>query len=143
MTRPLMQRDESGQVTAFVVVFALALIVVAGLVVDGGVILAANRKAGTEADAAARAGTQALDMDAYRAGRPLALNPGAAVAEAQAYPASPGHALSARVSGADTVDVDVRFSQPLLILGAIGIGPVSIHGHGRARFRAGVTAPAP
>jgi len=138
-----MRRDESGQATAFVVVFALALIVVAGLVVDGGVILAANRKAGTEADAAARAGTQALDMDAYRAGRPLALNPGEAVTEAQAYPASPGHALSARVSGADTVDVDVTFSQPLLILGVIGIGPVDIHGHGRARFRAGVTAPAP
>ncbi len=60
-----------------------------------------------------------------------------------------GHGCATPVStsllpaGADTVDVDVRFSQPLLILGVFGVSPVSIHGHGRARFRAGVTAPAP
>jgi hypothetical protein len=124
-----------------VVVFATALILVAGLVVDGGIILAANRWAGAEADAAARAGNQALDTDAYRAGRPLALDPARAVALAQAYPASPGHAVSARVEGADTVDADVTFSQPLAILGIIGIGPVAIHGHGQARFHAGVGAP--
>ena len=135
-------RGEGGQVTAFVVVFAMALIVVAGLVVDGGVILAANRRAGLEADAAARAGTQALDVDAYQAGRPLTLDPAAAVAAAQAHPVSPGHTVSARVAGVDTVDVDVRFSQPLLILRVLGIGPVNISGHGRARFRAGVEAAA-
>jgi hypothetical protein len=33
---------------------------------------------------------------------------------------------------------DVTFSQPL---GIIGIGPVAIHGHGQARFHAGVGAP--
>lgn len=141
--RAMSRRDESGQVTAFVVVFATALIAVAGLVVDGGVILAANRRAGAEADAAARAGADALDLNAYRSGAPLGLDPSQAVTDAQAYPAAPGHGITARVDGVDTVETDVTFSQPLLILSIFGVAPVTVQGHGRARFRVGVGAPAP
>ena len=59
-------RGEDGTVTAFVVIFTLALILLAGLVVDGGLTLAARVQAIDEAQAAARAGAQAIDLAAYR-----------------------------------------------------------------------------
>ena len=61
-------RDERGTVTAFVASFTIALLAVGGLVVDGGYILAARQRAYDEADAAARAGAQAIDVDALRSG---------------------------------------------------------------------------
>jgi len=133
--------DDTGQVTPFVVVFTAALVLMAGLVVDGGVILAANRRAGAEAEAAARAGAQALDTDAYRRGEPARLDASEAVSLAEAWLGRYGHAGSARVVGPDTVEVDVSFSQPLSILGVIGLGPVQIDGSGRARLVVGTGAP--
>jgi len=59
-------KDE-GMVTAFVVVFTLALLFMAGLVLDGGLTLAAKVQAIDEAQAAARAGAQAVDIPTYRA----------------------------------------------------------------------------
>jgi len=40
-------RGQGGTVTAFVVCFTIALLVVAGLVIDGGFTLAARRRAYT------------------------------------------------------------------------------------------------
>lgn len=136
-----MRGEESGQVSAFLVVFVSALVLLAGLVVDGGVILAANRKVGAEAEAAAREGASVMDTSRYRAGGPLVLDPAGATRAAQDYIAGTGHSGSARVTGTDTVEVQVSFSQPLVILGIIGLGPVSIRGEGRARSRVGVSAP--
>ena len=47
-----MNRNEDGVITAFVAIFAVALLLVGGLVVDGGSILAARRTAIDEADGA-------------------------------------------------------------------------------------------
>ena len=71
-------RGEAGTVTAFVAVFAVALIAVAGLVVDGGYMLAGRRAAFDEAEAAKQAGEERViliglsghghfDMSAYEA----------------------------------------------------------------------------
>src|SRR3712207_7980324 len=49
-------RSERGTVTVFVVVFMSALLAVAGLVIDGGNLLAARRHAANVAESAARAG---------------------------------------------------------------------------------------
>src|SRR5947208_9772919 len=57
---------DRGQVTVFVVIFMIALIGLAGLVIDGGVALAARRRAINEAQAAARAGAEALNEGLYR-----------------------------------------------------------------------------
>jgi hypothetical protein len=59
---------DRGMVTAFVVVFATALVLVSGLVVDGGRMLAEHRKVNNLADSAARAGAQAISGDAFRSG---------------------------------------------------------------------------
>jgi Flp pilus assembly protein TadG len=61
-------------VTAFVVIFSVALVFMVGLVLDGGRMLSAHRQARDVADAAARAGAQALDEDAVRRGDAVVLS---------------------------------------------------------------------
>lgn len=77
--------DDRGMVTAFVIVFTLALVMMAGLVVDGGRMLAEARAVDNLADSAARAGAQAIDEDRVRAGDPVVLDEDAAVTSACAF----------------------------------------------------------
>jgi len=140
--RPRTLRGEDGTVTAFVVIFVAALILLAGLVIDGGLALAARVRAINEAQAAARAGAQAIDLASYRAGEPLALDPDQARQSARAYLAATGHDGTVSVRG-DTVEVTVRITQPMQILGLGGIASLTVTGHGAARPRHGVDAPAP
>lgn len=137
-----MRRSQNGQVTAFVVVFVMALILVAGLVLDGGMLLAAQRRAANEAEAAARSGAQALDVAAYRASGVLALDPARASMAAQTYLAAVGHEGDVEVAG-DRVAVTVRFRQPLQILDIAGLGALSVTGQGEARATPGVTEASP
>lgn len=129
--------EQSGQVTTFVVVFALTVIFVAGLVFDGGYVLAARRRALNEAEAAARVGADALVVDSYRSSGGVELDPGLAIAAAQGYLAQTGHSGTVQVLG-DRVVVDVSFDQPLQILGVAGIGSMSVSGTGEARAVRGV-----
>lgn len=76
---------EQGSVSAFVAVIAVGLVMVAGLVYDGGQILAAQATARDLAANAARAGAQEIDLDALRGeGVPL-LDPDRAADAAHAY----------------------------------------------------------
>src|SRR2546423_13075426 len=77
-------RDQRGQVTAMWAILALALLVLGGLVYDGGQILTARRNANNLARQAARAGAQQLDEDSIRAGNPT-LDPTAATAAARDF----------------------------------------------------------
>jgi hypothetical protein len=133
---------EEGTVSAFVVIFTLALILLAGLVVDGGLTLAARVQAIDEAQAAARAGAQAVDLTTYRADGPLTLNPDQARQAALAYLATTGHDGTVDVHD-NQVDVTVHITQPMQILGIAGIGGLSVTGHGSARPEHGVEAPEP
>src|SRR6266545_4681866 len=58
--------EEGGVVTAFVVVMAIALLLVTGLVFDGGRAIVAKRHAINVAEQAARAGAQAIDIASVR-----------------------------------------------------------------------------
>jgi Putative Flp pilus-assembly TadE/G-like len=130
---------ERGSVTAFVVVFTVALIAVAGLVADGGRIITAHREAFNEAEAAARAGAQDVDISALRAGTGVVLDPDAARQRALDYLASTGHYGTVEVDG-DVVRVYVRITEDMTILGAFGIGPKTVEGEGEARAVRGVTS---
>ena len=131
--------NDRGSVTVFVVVFTVALLMVAGLVVDGGYTLAAHRRAFNEAEAAARAGAQAIDMDVLRSTGTVQLDPDAARDRAEAYLATTGDDGTVEVDG-DVVRVHVRFEQPMLILSVVGVGPLQIEGDGTARAVRGVLA---
>ena len=60
MRRP----GEEGMVAAFAAVVAVSLVMVAGMVLDGGRVVAAQATARDLASAAARAGAQELDLEA-------------------------------------------------------------------------------
>ena len=130
--------DERGTVTAFVVGFTLALLVVAGLVVDGGGLLAACREAINEAEAAARAGAQAVDPASLRGEGPIVIDSTSARQRALAYLAATGHLGTVEVRG-DTVTVTVSYSRPMSILGIAGLGDVTVTGRGSAHGARGVT----
>lgn len=132
-------RGDQGTVTAFVVCFTVALIAMAGLVVDGGSILAARRHAFEDADAAARAGAQAIDEAALRNGQPVTLDPELARQLAQAQLDASGEIGTVDVAG-DLVKVTVTREQDLSILGFAGIESVTIHATGTARPVRGVRA---
>ena len=124
--------------TAFVTVFTVALLGVAGLVADGGLLLAAHQRAFNEAEGAARAGAQAVDVDALRSGAGVRLDPSEAERRARDYLASIGRDGTVEVSG-DTVRVRLAFRQDLTILGAFGLGARTVEGEGEARAVSGVT----
>ncbi len=125
--------------TAFVIVLTTGILALAGLTLDGGLALAAKVRANGQAEAAARAGAQAIDLAAYRGGGTLRLVPVQAVAKAQAHLAAEGATGTVTVSG-DTVTVVVTTSQPTQLLGLVGIGSLSVHGQGSAHPQRGVTA---
>jgi len=124
-------------VTAFVVTLAAALILLAGLVLDGGLVLAAKRRAINEAEAAARAGAQQIAVGVYRAQGRFVLDPARARAAALSYLAATGDAGTVSVAG-DRVVVTVRVTQPMQILGAAGLGPATVSGHGAATAERGI-----
>jgi len=143
MTRrpqPRQGRGEEGMVTAFVVIFTLALLLLAGLVIDGGLTLAARTKAIDEAQAASRAGAQAINLPLFRATGQLTLDPDQAQAAARAYLAATGNPGTVTVNG-DQVTVSVTITQPMQILGLAGIGHLTVTGHGSAIAEHGVNAP--
>lgn len=129
--------DERGTVTAFVACFAVALLAVAGLVIDGGLVLAARRAAFDEAGAAARAGAQAIDVAGVRSGQPAALDPSEARRLALDHLARTGHHGTVEVDG-DVVRVSVRVEREMTILGLLGLGPMSVEADGSARAIEGV-----
>ena len=67
--------NERGAVSTFLAVIALALLMAAGLAIDGGRKVNALREASHLADNAARAGAQAVDLDTLRTTGDLRLLP--------------------------------------------------------------------
>lgn len=130
-------RADEGRVTAFVVVLTTGILALAGLTLDGGLALAAKVQADGQAQAAARAGAQAIDLTAYRATGTLQLMPAQAVADAQSYLTGVGASGTVTVSG-DTVTVTVTATEHTQLLGMVGISSLTVHGRGSAHPQRGV-----
>ncbi|MPZ28925.1 MAG: hypothetical protein GEV12_21630 [Micromonosporaceae bacterium] len=129
--------SEQGAISAFVVVVAVTLVLVAGLVLDGGRIVSARRETSSVAQNAARAGAQAISLAEARAGT-TTLDPGAASAAVADYLARAGHRGSGRVTG-DTVEVTVVDTVPMLLLSIAGVGERTVQAVETARIVQGVT----
>jgi Flp pilus assembly protein TadG len=100
-----------GNVSLLVVIMAPALLMAAGLVLDGGRQLQARRDAGAAAAAAARAATQLSEQELYGTG----LDSGLATARAKAELAAQDASGSVAVDG-ETVVVTVTSQVDYLIL---------------------------
>ncbi len=131
------QRGQAGQVTAFVTMFMVALVFVAGLVVDGGRLIAAKRRANNRAEQAARAGAQAVSVETLRSSGDQVLDEDEAIAAASAFLSRVGTRGTVSVSG-DSVTVDVEVPTSMLILGAAGLADKTVTGTGTARNVRGV-----
>ena len=76
---------ERGAATVFVVMFAVVLLVLAGLVVDGGPAINARQRVADDVEQAARAGSQHIDVDELRQRGVVEIDPGAAEPAARAF----------------------------------------------------------
>jgi hypothetical protein len=132
--------DDRGQVTAFIVIFTAAVVLFAGLLLDGGLALAAKVRAIDEAQEAARAGAQALDLAAYRADGAVRLDPVQARALAQRYLATTGDTGTVTVVS-NQVTVAVTAHQHTQLLGAVGLHTLTVTGTATAHPVRGITAP--
>ncbi len=129
---------QRGSLTLFAMVLMLGLLAMAGLVVDGGAKLTAQRRADNEAEQAARAGAQAVDAASLRGPQAATLSPGAARSSALAYLAAAGYPNAVVTVGADTINVQVALRRPTVILGLIGLRSIAVTGSGRARLLTGI-----
>jgi hypothetical protein len=119
-------------VAVFVVFVAVAILAVAGLVIDGGYTMAAKRAAAGHAEQAARVGADALDEASLRGGGAPQVDPAAAVAAAQEYLYRIGARGSVSVDGA-TVTVSVTHRQDTAILSAVGVSSLAVTATASAR----------
>src|SRR5262249_55151271 len=112
---------DSGSLTLLLAVLIIALLALAGLVVDGGRMLNQAAKAYAIAQGAARAGAGMVDRSAaYRSGTFL-VDQGQALAAARAYLASTGYVGAVSADGPRQIKVTVTITGRTLVLSLIGI----------------------
>jgi Flp pilus assembly protein TadG len=137
-----MNDQERGAVTVFVAVITIALLAVAGLVADGGRILAARREAANVAESAARAGAQAIDLRILRTENRIVLDPDEATARARSYLNASGYQGDVQAN-AQRVHVTVTIHRSTLLLGSAGIHDFTVTNSGDATPIRGITEAAP
>ena len=127
---------ERGQVIAFLVVMTAGFIAIAGLVDDGGRALSGRVRALDEAQAAARAGAQQINLALLREDGSVELDAPAAVQAADQYLATVGDVGVVTVSG-NSVHVTVTVNVPTQILGAFGVTNLTVSAEGEATAEEG------
>jgi Flp pilus assembly protein TadG len=136
-----LRRDDGG-IAVFTAIVVIVLLGIVGLVLDGGGKLQATERADALAVEAARAAGQAIDPGAAITGTAIRIDPQAAQAAAQAYLHKAG--VSGRVSISEDrtqLTVTVNESYPTKFLPVVGIGSMSVTGHGTATLLHGVNQP--
>lgn len=124
--RAVRAAGDRGSVGLFMAVLATAMLMMAGLVIDGGTALAARQRAADVAQQAARAGADALDYSSLRQGAPAGLraDPAAAVDAAQRMLQAAAATGEVSVAGS-TVTVTAHVAAATQILSAVGLTDIS------------------
>lgn len=129
----MMRRNERGSVTLWAVIITTAVLMIVGLVVDGGSQLRATQRADQVAREAARAAGQAISGDPIL-GRPGLVDVSRGRQAAAAYLSAAGVAGDVLVEGT-TITVNTRVSWSPVILSAIGVGSVTVTGSAQAETK--------
>lgn len=140
--RPDNSDAEAGSVALAAAIFFPAVLIIGGLVLDGGFTLAARQRAASTAENAARAGAQALDINELRRTGRVQLDQRAAAAAARTYLSQVGDTGTVEVRGT-TVTVSVSERQPMTLLRLSGLTTVTVTGRATARAASGITGAAP
>jgi Flp pilus assembly protein TadG len=133
-------RDDDGAATLWMVFGTIIIFAVAGLVFDGGTLIAGKRDAINDAEEAARAGAQAIDAGSVLAGTGPQLDPAAAVARAEQFLATNGWSGTATADNT-SVTVTITRQQPMTFLQTFGLGERTITGTATARPQQGFAGP--
>jgi Flp pilus assembly protein TadG len=118
-------RDERGSIALFFAVLCPALLVLVGLVADGGMALAAKAKASSDAREAARAGADALSPATLELHGTPVIDQHQALRSAQATLGAEDEQGTVSVAG-NTVTVRVTHSTPSVLLGAVGVHVLTV-----------------
>lgn len=134
--------DDTGAITIFGVVIAMALLLIVGLVVDGAGKVHARQQAAHAAQEAARAAGQELDLPAAVRGNAPTLDTAAAARAARNYLTAAGINGTVTVSG-NTITVNTTTTYQPIFVSLVGIGPMTVTGTASARPVRGVTQEVP
>ncbi|WP_154793237.1 pilus assembly protein TadG-related protein [Occultella kanbiaonis] len=129
---------ERGSITPAAVMFSIVLLLIIGLVVDGGRKLNAVARAGDVAAQAAHAAAQQLDAGTVLLGGGAIVDPAQAHAAGQAVLAAAGMTGEVVVDG-DRVLVTATCSRPTAFLSLINI--TTVQGTGSAEVRLATGGP--
>ncbi len=139
MRRPT-ARGERGSVSALVVVLAVALMIVAGLVVDGGNAINARQRVIDDAEQAARVGANQIDEITLRTTGDVVILESAAAEAATSFVLARGYDLNEVVvtASADEVSVALTDTVSTQLLSLVGIGSFTVDGEATARPAVGI-----
>ena len=127
------RRDERGSAAIFVVLMVAAMLVAAGLVIDGGYALAKRRELANQAEQAARVGADALSEASLRDGGAPRVNPVRARAAIDRYLTEVDAPPPIVEINGDTVTVGLTSRQSTVILSVAGITSIPVAASGSAR----------
>lgn len=131
---------ERGSFAMFVVLFTPAVVLLAGLLVDGGMAINARQRAADIAGQAARYAANDIDLSELRSSGEVTVDPSCAEEVARLvahYPAVTGWSCSVR--GGTTVHVRIQITYEAQLLGMIpGLDTFVISAHAEASPVAGL-----
>lgn len=143
-------RSERGAFTAMVVALIVMLFVVAGLVVDGGLVLNARAQTYDDLEQAARVGANQIDEVALRNTGQVVLIEGQAESAAASYmtnlPLGDGRGGYSSVDAdavGTTVTVRAERQVNTALLSMIGVGSIPVRGVATAEAEVGIDGPLP
>jgi hypothetical protein len=136
-------------VSAFVIASMVGLMAVVGLALDPGEAYSAKIRAIGEAEEAARAGAQQIDLATYRTTGHLQLDPTAAAQAARAYLAAegvtttPDAATVTAAASTTQVTVTITTSYHTQLWQLLGVDSIAVHATGNASPQLGINGPEP
>lgn len=127
-------------VSAFVLAALIGVMAVVGLGLDPGEAYAAKIRGIGDAEEAARAGAQQIDLTAYRTTGALVLDPASAEVAARRFLATQGETGVVTVDG-DRVTVTITTAYRTQLWQLVGVDTIAVHAVGSATATIGVTGP--
>ena len=135
------ERGDRGSITLMLAALGVALIALAGIVIDGGAKLRAAETADAAAQEAARAGAGMVNQStAYSTGS-FVVDQAQSIAAAKAYLAAGHFVGTVSRQGQRAIRVRVTVVQPTSVLSIIGITSMTSVGTATASLVTGVTGP--
>ncbi len=132
---------ERGTITLMLLVMFVALLALAGIVIDGGAKLDQAENANAVAQEAARAGAGMVNQAQALATGSFTVDRAQALTAAQQYLDRYGYQGTVTPDGPDAIRVTVRVTAPTRVLSIIGIDSMTSTGSATASLVARVTGP--